>query len=111
MGSESPKRIRVLLVDVLGILAQLALTLAARGAQHGRRHCSAAAARTLRLHRRIETIGGRDRGDGRLSMRWSIRALSALFALAILVTSAPADQILHTATYVEVVPAAAGQAA
>ena len=44
-------------------------------------------------------------------MRWSIRALSALFALTMLVTSAAADQLFHTATYVEVVSAAAAQAA
>lgn len=44
-------------------------------------------------------------------MRWSKRALSALCALWILVSSAPADQLFHTATYVEVVPGAAAQAA
>lgn len=44
-------------------------------------------------------------------MRSSIRALSALFVLTMVVTPAAADQLFHTATYVEVVPGAAAQAA
>jgi quinol monooxygenase YgiN len=44
-------------------------------------------------------------------MRSSLCALFALVALTMAVTPAAADQLFHTATYVEVVPGAASQAA